>query len=375
MAANEAEQPISVVSAEMTQAARARPQASDKKARIGFIGVGWWATSNHIPVLKLRSDVRLVCACGLDDAANQRIQRDFGFESTTTDYQELLRQELDGVVVASPHPWHGRHAIAALRAGCHVYVEKPFTTQVEEARAIVRTAQETGRHVVVSHGWHYRPLVMKAKQLMEERLIGEVEHVVCHMASPGAKGLFSGQVFDYPGSYLPVDVKTYADPATSEGGYGQGQLSHALGLLFWLTDLQPKSVFARMSEVGSQVDMYDAITATFTNGAIGTIAGAATLPADARYQVDLRIFGSEGMLNFDIDRERVDLYRHDGTHHLLEVKLDEGAYRCDGPLHNFVELILGLDDRNLSPGACGMRAVEVMSAAYRSNKSGREERV
>ena len=374
MSAESRETPPSLVTDAMVEEARNRPQSDDRKARIGFIGIGWWATSNHIPVLKLRRDIELVCACGLDEAINQQVQNDFGFHETTTSYEELLKRDLDGVVVASPHPWHGPHAIAALKAGCHVYIEKPFSTRIEDAREIVRIADERSMQVVVSHGWHYRPLTKKAKVLMEEGLVGEVEHVVCHMASPGGKGLFSGEAFEYSGSYMPIDVKTYADPVASEGGYGQGQLSHALGLLVWLTGLEPKSVFAKMSEVGSRVDLYDAITATFKNGAIATISGAASLPEDARYQVDLRIFGSQGMLNFDIDRERVDLYRHDGEHQLLEVGRDEGAYQCDGPLHNFVELILGLDDANLSPGYCGLRAVELLDAAYRSSRSGQEEK-
>jgi len=367
--------PVNVLSEDMVAYASQRPIATGRKARIGFIGIGWWATSNHIPVLKLRNDVELVGACGLDEEMNARVQRDFGFSMSTTDFDALLREDLDGVVVASPHPWHGRHAIAALEAGCHVYVEKPFTTKVAEAREIVRLAEARERHVVVSHGWHYRPLIIKAKELMAKGLVGEIQHVVCHMATPGGRGLFAGEIFEYPGSYLPVNTSTYADPQATGGGYGQGQLSHALGLLFWLTQMEPKSVFSRMSNAGASVDMYDAITATFQNGAIGVISGAACLPAEARYQVDLRIFGSEGTLNFDVDRERVDLFRHDGEHVFLEVARDEGSYQCDGPLHNFIELIHGLEETNHSPAVIGMRAVEILDAAYRSNASGKEEAV
>ena len=175
MAGNESEAPVSVLTSEIVAAAARRPQASDRKARIGVIGVGWWATSNHIPVLRLRRDVELVCGCGLDPATNERIRNDFGFGSMTTDHEELLQHDLDAVVVSSPHPWHGRHAIAALTAGRHVYVEKPFATKVAEAREIVRLAEEKNLHVVVSLGWHSRPLIAKARQLMAKGLAGEVE--------------------------------------------------------------------------------------------------------------------------------------------------------------------------------------------------------
>jgi len=374
MSTDPREAPVSVVTQEMIDAARLRPQAADRQARIGIIGIGWWATSNHIPVLRLRRDVELVCGCGLDPEVNRRVQEDFGFASTTTHYEELLQQDLDAVVVSSPHPWHGRHAIAALEAGCHVYVEKPFATKVTEAREMVRLAGEKQRHIVVSLGWHGRPLIAKAKQLMAENLVGEVEYILCHMASPNGKVLFEGGDFSYEGSYMPVNVETYADPVASEGGYGHGQLSHALGLLFWLTDLEPSSVFARMSRVGSKVDMYDAITAKFGNGAVGTISGAASLPGD-RYQLDIRIFGSEGMLYVDVDRERVDLMRYDGDHRLLETARDEGSYQCDGPIHSLVELVLDLTDENLYPAVCGLRSTEILDAAYRSDASGREESV
>ena len=55
----------------------------------------------------------------------QKIKATFGFPFATEEYQELLQQGLDGVVVTSPHHLHYAHARAALEAGCHVMVEKP----------------------------------------------------------------------------------------------------------------------------------------------------------------------------------------------------------------------------------------------------------
>lgn len=364
-----------VPSAEMIESAAGRPQSQDRKARLGFIGAGWWATTNHMPILRARKDVEFVCVCRRDQELARRIQQDFGFAHTAADHRDLLAHDLDGVVVSTPHPLHAEHAKAALEAGCHVLVEKPMTTRAEDARELVRIAQAKGLHLVVSYGWHYRPLSVRAKQLMDEGLVGQIEHVECFMGSPG-KNLFSGTSFDHPeDAYLPPDLATYADPETSEGGFGQGQLSHAVGLLIWLTGLQAESVFARMSNVGFPVDMYDALTVRFKGGAIGSVSGAVTVPAGGRFQLDLRIFGSEGVLLFDIDRERLDVYRHDGNHRILEVSRDDGAYRCDGPPHEFVELILGLTDRNSAPGGVGMRAVEIIDAAYRSHERGKEIRI
>src|SRR5690242_5161448 len=93
---------IGILSDAQAFAAR-RPQSDTRKLRIGFIGAGWWPTTNHMPLLKARKDVELVSVCGLDEALNERIVRDFDFRHSTTDYRELLKQKLDAVIVATPH--------------------------------------------------------------------------------------------------------------------------------------------------------------------------------------------------------------------------------------------------------------------------------
>ncbi len=366
---------IGILSEEQIKLASERPQSRDRKARLGLIGAGWWATTNHLPVLKVRRDVEIVSICSIDEQTNARIQSDFDIPHATTDYRELLSQHLDGVVVASPHNLHAEHALASLQVGCHVMVEKPMTTSTEDARRLMSEARKRRLNVLVPYGWNYRPLTARAKALMEQQVVGEIEFVLCHMASP-TKTLFAGQSFDYPeGSYIKPNLSTWSDPAVSHGGYGQGQLSHALGLLIWLTGLEPESVFARMRNPASRVDMYDSLSISFSGGVIGSVSGAATVPPGGNFQLDIRIFGSRGMLLFDVERERVEFHSHEGEHRSEAVTPGDGAYRCDEPPHQFVELILGLTDQNNSPGEVALRAVEITDAAYRSSQSGVDEHV
>src|SRR5262245_57162140 len=146
-------------------------------------------------------------------------------------------------------------------------------------------------------------------------------------------------------------------------------------MLFWRTGLAPEWVFALMTAPGSRVDLYDALSVRFAGGAIGTISGAGTVPPTgaAQYQVDLRIFGTEGLLMLDCERARLELRRHDGRSERLDLAPDAGAYSCDGPPHNFVDLILGKTNENWSPGDAAMRSVSLLDAAYRSAVSGRPE--
>ena len=106
-----------------------------QKARIGFIGAGWWATSNHMPLLSRRSDVEMTAVCRLGQKELAQVKERFGFSYASEDYRALLEEvELDAVVVASPHTLHYEHASAALKKGLHVLCEKPMTTRATHAR-------------------------------------------------------------------------------------------------------------------------------------------------------------------------------------------------------------------------------------------------
>jgi len=358
--------------------ASARPRRrAARRLRLGFIGAGWWSTTCYMPLLRARGDVDFVGVCGLDRAVLERCKRDFGFTHATTDYHELLRLDLDAVIVASPHIFHAEHAVAALRAGCHVMVDKPMATSAADARRIVAVAKQTRRHVVVPCGWQYRPVGRAAKEWMSRGAVGEVEFVLCHMASP-LRNLFSGQGFDFAAdAYVPANLSTWADPRVAAGGYGQGQLPHSIGLMLWLTGLRPKDVFGRMSKPGSKVDLYDAMILGYSGGAIGTISGAATLPLDTpgSFQLDVRIFGTKGMLHVDIARDHVSFHGHNGRHVTAPLRRGDGAYQCDGPPNEFVDLALGRTRENHSPAIVAMHAVEILDAAYRSVRSGRAEKI
>ena len=125
----------------------------------------------------------------------------------------------------------------------------------------------------------------------------------------------------------------------------------------------------------TDVDYYDAAVVRFAGGATASVSGAATLPKGRPVQIDLRIFGSEGMLVLDIERERLELRRRDGKDEVIALNPGDGAYSCVEPLDVLVDLCLGRPTANGAPGMVGQRAVEVLDAMYRSAASGRMEAV
>ena len=344
-------------------------------ARIGIIGAGWWAAVNHIPLLQANPDCELVAACRLGEAECAELRRAFAIPHVFEDFQEMLATiPLDGVVVSSPHILHHAHAAAALSAGCHVLVEKPMATNAADARDLTDAAARAGRELLVAYGWNFRPFTEQARALVAGGAIGRVEHVVLTMATPLAD-LFAGEpMAETEGALFRPPPSTWADPARA-GGYGWGQLVHALGLLFRVADLAPEQVFAMTGQSPAGVDYYDAAVLRLAGGATAAVSGAATVPKHCGFQLELRLFGSEGMLLLDTERTRLEVRRRDAADTVLPLAAADAAYECEGPLRALVDACHGRMVCNSAPGIVGQRAVEVLDALYRSARSGRMERV
>lgn len=343
------------------------------KARIGVIGAGWWAVANHIPVLKSIEDCQIVAVSRLGKVELEKVQEAFGLERAFEDYRAMLNAvPMDGVVISSPHKFHHEHASAALAKGCHVLVEKPMATTARDARDLVEKAKRAEREIVIPYGWNFKPWTDEARRLATK--VGRVEHVVLQMAN-ALDDLFAGKpMVETEGAMFRPPASTWADPRAA-GGFGWGQLVHPLGLLFRVLDLVPREVFALTGQSPAGVDYYDAAVVRFASGATASLSGAATLPKGQPVQIDLRIFGSEGMLLLDIERERLELRRRDRKDEVIALNAGDGAYACDQPLRVLVDICLGRKTNNSAPGETGMRAVEVLDAMYRSAASGRMEKV
>ena len=212
---------------------------------------------------------------------------------------------------------------------------------------------------------------------MDEQGIGEVEESALQMASVTRELLANLGAYPAAADETVPEYATWTDPANG-GGYGQAQLSHALGMALWLTGLRGEAAFALMKAVlDAPVEHHDAVVIRYDNGSIGTMAGGSChLGAGGnRHQLEFRAIGSEGQLAIDLERDYLWLWRSDGVEVKPELEQDAFLYDCDGPPNTLVDLALGKDVDNCSPGELGARTVEILDAAYRSARSGKLEEV
>lgn len=341
--------------------------------RLGAIGAGWWATSNHFPLFAAREDVELVGVCGRGPGLAD-IRTQFGFDFATEDADELLAADIDAVVISTPHDLHHPLAAQALERGLHVLCEKPMTLHAEQAWDLAARAARAGTVFLVPYGWNYKPFTVAAKQMLDGGAIGDIQYVLCHMASP-TRGLFGSDpthMLQRWSSDTAPDPTTWSSPEHG-GGYAHGQVTHSSALLFWLTGLRAASVAGRVSNAGAAVDLFDAGVVQFDNGALGALSGAATLADGDRYQVDIRLFGSEGVLMIDAERERVSLSRYDGRREEVPIAPEEGDYECLVPPARFIDLITGASQENNSDAGIAARSVELIDALLRSSAAGGRE--
>lgn len=338
--------------------------------RLGVIGVGWWATVNHIPVAQADSRAEVVALTDLSEERLQIAGDKFGIGGRHSAVADMLAAEqLDGAMVATPHVAHAEAALPCLQAGLHVLIEKPMATTVADARAIHQAAATTGKQVLVPCGWNFRDYTAKAAAMVEAGKLGKIEHVCCHMAS-ALDDMFAGRpMLETADDLFRPPPSTWADPARA-GGYGWGQMSHSLAWVFRVTGLEPQSVYCMDGKSPVGVDYYDAACLRFSNGATMALSGSATVPKHCGFQMDVRIFGSEGMLLFDVERERLELHRRDGGNEVVPIAAGEGAYDGTLPVTRFIDICAGEGAANDTNAEVGLKVVEALEALYRSSTTG-----
>ncbi len=342
-------------------------------ARIGVVGCGWWAAFNHIPAVQGSGHGRVVAICDLDRDRLDRVGDEFGISARYTDLDAMLAaRRLDGLIVSTPHVAHTAPAIAGLEAGLHVMVEKPMATSAGDGRAIARAAARTGKQVLVPCGMNFTDFTLRAAEMVREGRIGRIRHAVCQMGS-ALDDLFAGKpMLETEGHIFRPPTSTWADPARA-GGYGWGQMSHALAWLCHVGDLTFADMFAITGKSTAGVDYYDAAVGHTRCGATVSLSGSATVPKHVGMHMDIRIYGTEGCLFFSNAPARLELRRMDAADEILEVTEEDAAYDGMLPVRHFVRLCAGEDIVNAADAENGARVTEALAALYISADSGQLE--
>ncbi|HLK55358.1 MAG TPA: Gfo/Idh/MocA family oxidoreductase [Chthonomonadaceae bacterium] len=333
-----------------------------ERVRVAVVGTGWWATATHIPALRDDPGVDLVALCDVNPERAQAAAKAYGVERTYTDHRALLAAEKpDAVVVATTHATHFDVAWDCLEAGAHVLIEKPMTLLAADARALTELAAERGCALIIGYPWNYMAHARQARDRIASGELGPLQLVQCVFNSYNTDLIGGRDRSEQPGSYPvhgPGDV--YSKKEHSGGGHGHLQMTHAAGLLFFVSGLRISRVQARMANHGLPLDLVDVMIVEFAGGALGTVSGTsnAFLP-----QSRLHIGCTNGTVEMDVFAGTTFIKTAHGEREALP-PAEEPDLRF-APVRNLVRAARGLESSQ-SPAEVGWHAVELLDAAYRS---------
>ena len=336
------------------------------------LSAGAWSQSSHLPALKADNRVDLVAISSPNAEMAAMLGRQFETRHFA-DWRDALALRPDIVVVSSPPVAHEEQVIAALEAGAHVLVEKPFALSAGAARRMRDTAERLGKALLVGFGWPAAPIFALSRKLIEAGEIGRIEHLTMHLAV-NTRALLSGSTDGGWGGKAESNTATYTDKAISGGGSAAVTMSHELGMVEWLVGEPIVALNASTFPPASDIDLHTSVNAEFTGG--GSAASAAsTHPYLARPQWHMALYGDKGQLWADSVADTLRLVRASGE--VVEYGAPEasGVYDPGAPTKALIACAFG------APAPAGLTArlaahvVAVTDAIYLSAKTNQKLQV
>jgi predicted dehydrogenase len=255
--------------------------------RIGIAGCGRAARIHLDRLLALEAIAIVGCADSDRASAEAVVQRivQSGQASQIpvfTSHRDLLRQTRpDALFVFTPHFWHYRLAMDALQAGCHVFIEKPLSTNVQEATDVVSLARGRSLKVAVGHQYRLCPSLVEARRHLAERTIGRLRLVTAAMAQP------------WLARQVGPENNWRFDPKLAGGGVLADAGDHLIDSLLWTTGRPAREVYSIQSNLDSGLDVVTAAAIRLDDGTPASLSVSGVSPGAL---FELNYFGEQGRI-------------------------------------------------------------------------------
>ncbi len=250
---------------------------------IGFIGAGSYAQSHLLPNIPKNKNVSLKGVMTASGTSSRSVAERYGFEFCTGNEKDILEDEnINTVFIATRHDSHAEFVLKALKAGKHVFVEKPLCLTLDELNQItqtysaIRNPQSALPLLMVGYNRRFSPLARMIKEAF-------------------GKGPMS-MLYRINAGYMPAD-SWIQDPEFG-GGRIIGEVCHFVDFLTFMNGSLPVSVYAAAMKDPNNLNDVLNISLRYENGSIGTISyfanGDKGLPKE---RVEIYANGSTAVLN------------------------------------------------------------------------------
>jgi predicted dehydrogenase len=325
-----------------------------KPVRLGILSAAHVHAAGYLDALARLPGVELVGLLDEDDARGRATAAAHG--TTWFDTPAALLERVDGVVVASVNVAHRRLVELAAASGVHVLCEKPLATTIDDARAMVEACAAAGILLMTAFPMRYSPVL---RALDASIRAGRLGTLVC------LEGVNTGEMPDKHGAW-------FVDPEQAGGGAVIDHVVHLVDAYRWLLGSEVTEVYAvanRILQGGfAAVETGGLVSLRFANGVFATIDCSWSKPRSypAWGGLSVEVIGTEGAVSADAFRQHLVVY---GSAEAGTSWPSWGSDADELLLADFAAAIAGESEPGVT-GADGLRAVEVVDAAYRSIASG-----
>jgi predicted dehydrogenase len=238
------------------------------KYRTALIGSGWWGM-NILREAVRSGEVAVVALCDVDENQIRKTAEELGKlctdrPKTYKDFRECLQKEkLDIVINATPDHWHALIAIEAMKAGAHLFLEKPISHTVKEGTAIERVARDTQRVCIVDFHRRYSPHNLSGMDFLKSGKAGKIKEVRAFVNYRWGAGKLNETVaipqgLDWDFYCGPAPVLPYSPTIHPRGwrqymGFANGQLGdwgpHWFDqILWWTEEVMPRKIYSVITD-------------------------------------------------------------------------------------------------------------------------------
>ena len=268
------------------------------RVKLGMVGGGNDAFIGGVHRIAARIDDRYELVAGALSSTAEKSQasgKAIGLPRVYDDFESMAESEsklddgIEAVSIVTPNHVHFAAAREFLKRGIHVICDKPLTSTLEDAKALVKIAEDSDALFILTHNYTGYPMVRQAREMIANGDIGKVRVV---------------QV-EYPQDWLTTEqdfkqAEWRTDPKRSGAGGSTGDIgTHAFNLACFVSGLSVESLAADLQSFvpGRQVDDNAHVMLRFNNGARGMLWSSQVAPGNEN-ALRLRIYGEKGGLEW-----------------------------------------------------------------------------
>ena len=332
------------------------------KIRVGIVGCGGMAKGHANRFEKVKEVAEITAVADIDESRAQAVAALVpGNPAIETDYRKIL-DKVDALLLVLPHHLHHPVTIECLEAGKHVLVEKPLANSEKDCIEMIQAANRTGKVLMVAYCMRFHPLVLKMKELIDNKTYGEIFQL----------SMWTEQHTEFPDGHWSRSA------AMLGGGQFFSHGCHYVDLLLWMLGkpVRGMHIGTRKGTPWMEKEGTSNVTIEFENGVIGYHFGTWGARG-SRLKFAFHAHCTGGMLEIDFAKGQLILHSNLAAHvpdlkgdaQKEQVLLDiPHAKPTDLEMAHFIECIR-TGSKPLTDPISSLEGLEVIWKLYEAEKN------